>query len=165
MFTLIVTGPSYPTGTGVTFTIEDGIIISDNPQTIDDLLPGSYTIEGDSPGEEWAVEILTSPVEVASLATVTVAYTYLTVEDAVESLITDVEDLDLPGGTANSLSNKLDNALNTLADGNDSNDIAAINALEAFINQVEAQIGKKISPEDGELLIEQAQEIIDWLSG
>ena len=40
---------------------------------------------------------------------------------------------------------------------------AAINSLEAFINEIEAQRGNKIPVDDADALIAAAQEIIDLL--
>ncbi len=58
---------------------------------------------------------------------------------------------------------KLDAVQNALDDVNENNDVAAINALEAFINAVEAQSGKKLDPGDAADLIAAAQGIIDLL--
>tara|TARA_B100001123_G_scaffold213524_1_gene241118 strand:- start:11502 stop:11666 length:165 start_codon:yes stop_codon:yes gene_type:complete len=52
----------------------------------------------------------------------------------------------------------LDAAVSSLERGDDG---AAVNQLEAFINKVEAQRGKKISDEDADTLIALAQAIID----
>jgi len=81
-------------------------------------------------------------------------------------LIEDLEsilDLDLPKGTEKSLLAKLDAALANLLDGNEQNDGAVCNVLEAFINAVEAQRGKKIDEADADVLIAAAQAIIDLL--
>ncbi|MHC4193975.1 MAG: FIMAH domain-containing protein, partial [Planctomycetota bacterium] len=67
-------------------------------------------------------------------------------------------------GISNSLDAKLDAVLRALDDANENNDIAAINALEAFINAVEGQRGDKISTEDADALIATAQEAIAALS-
>ena len=84
----------------------------------------------------------------------------------VENLIVDIlYYLDIPEGTENSLIAKLEAAKQKLEDNNENNDAAAINNLQAFINQVEAQRGKKISEEDADYLISKAQQIIDLLSG
>ena len=55
-------------------------------------------------------------------------------------------------------------SIEKLEDGNAKNDKAAVNSLEAFINAVEAQRGKKIPEADADDLIAAAQEIIDLLS-
>jgi len=86
--------------------------------------------------------------------------------DPVELLVDlaqNVVDLDLPQGIENSLVAKLDSALKVLEDVNENNDGAAINSLEAFINAVEAQKGKKISEADADALIANVLEIIDLL--
>ncbi|MHC4642176.1 MAG: FIMAH domain-containing protein [Planctomycetota bacterium] len=79
-------------------------------------------------------------------------------------LIITVEDLNLHQGIDNSLDAKLDAACNALDDVNQNNDVAAINTLQAFINAVEAQRDNKISSEEADILIGDAQEIIDLLS-
>ncbi len=57
----------------------------------------------------------------------------------------------------NSLASKVDNALNSVDKEKDN---AAISMLEAFINQVEAQRGKKISEEVADMLIAMANNVI-----
>ena len=71
----------------------------------------------------------------------------------------------LPDGIENSPTSWLDTAKKVLEDSNENNDVAAINALESFINKVEAKRGKKISEEDAGELIAKAQAIIEALSG
>jgi len=88
---------------------------------------------------------------------VTVGTVQTPAEDT-QDLISDVEELNLPQGMENSLISKLENAINSLDNGQDN---AAINKLNAFINQVEAQRGKKITDEQADELIAEAQRIID----
>ena len=76
-----------------------------------------------------------------------------------------VTDLGLDGGTENSLHAKLDSALNPLDDENLKNDGAAVNSLEAFINEVEAQSGVHIPEADALDLIAFAEDIIALLGG
>lgn len=71
--------------------------------------------------------------------------------------------LNLQHGISNSLEAKLAAALQVLADDNENNDAAAINALGAFINAVEAQRDKKIPEEDADALIARAQRITDCM--
>jgi len=88
--------------------------------------------------------------------------------DPVELLVDlaqDVIALNLQQGISNSLDAKLDAAMQALDDINESNDVAAINTLQAFINAVEAQRGNKIPEADADALIAVAQEIINLLSG
>jgi len=56
------------------------------------------------------------------------------------------------------LTSKLNNALKDLGRGQDN---AAVGKLKAFINNVEAQRGKKISEAEADALIQTVQEIIN----
>ncbi|UCG56935.1 MAG: right-handed parallel beta-helix repeat-containing protein [Phycisphaerales bacterium] len=88
----------------------------------------------------------------------------LTPQEAIEQLIDQVAALNLQKGIDNSLDAKLDAAFKALDDVNANNDVAAINALQAFINAVEAQRGDKISDADADALIAAVQDIIAMLS-
>jgi probable HAF family extracellular repeat protein len=72
-----------------------------------------------------------------------------------------VIDLNLHPGIENSLLAKIDTAIAKLEDDNPKNDKAAVNSIQAFINAVEAQSGKKILQKDADYLIETAQQAID----
>ena len=90
---------------------------------------------------------------------------YLTKHSAVvpaqiDLLVDNIEVLDLPKGTENSFVSKLESAKNSLENDQEN---AAINKLEAFINQVEAQRGKKIPEEDADMLIQYATNLINSL--
>jgi hypothetical protein len=80
--------------------------------------------------------------------------------ELISRLARDVEDLNLQIGISNSMEAKLDAVLKALTDVNQNNDAAAIGALGAFINAVNAQRGKKLTEEDADDLIAQAQHII-----
>jgi hypothetical protein len=82
----------------------------------------------------------------------------------IQMLIDDIASLNIQEGIKNSLTSKLEVAVKRLEDSNTQNDVAAINALEAFINSVEAQQGKKIPSGDASDLIVKAQDIIALLS-
>jgi hypothetical protein len=84
----------------------------------------------------------------------------LTLADAMENLIDAVIELSLPTQMSHSILAKLKAAKGTLQDRNANNDAAALNVLQAFINQVQAQRGKMISEADADLLLAAAQEII-----
>lgn len=84
--------------------------------------------------------------------------------ELLDILAQDIIDLGLHQGIENSLLVKLDTALQKLEDDNQNNDVAAINSLQAFINAVEAQRGKKIPEEDADDLIAAALQIINLLS-
>ncbi|MCO6450242.1 MAG: thrombospondin type 3 repeat-containing protein [Caldilineales bacterium] len=68
-----------------------------------------------------------------------------------------VMSLDLPGGTENALLSKVENAAKSVAKGNYT---AASNQLEAFINQVEAQRGKKLTDAEADMLIAYVQNVL-----
>lgn len=71
-----------------------------------------------------------------------------------------VNNLNLDSGAANSLATKLDSAQQSLANGNTG---AGVNQLQAFINQVNAQRGKKLTDQEADQLIAAAQAIINLL--
>ncbi|MBN2028852.1 hypothetical protein JW824_01275, partial [bacterium] len=82
--------------------------------------------------------------------------------EAIENVIAIIENLDLHNGTENSLLSKLNNAIKSLEKGKDN---AAVNQLNAFINEVEAQGGKKIAEQDADNLVFYAQSIINAIQG
>ncbi len=86
--------------------------------------------------------------------------TVITTNDAIDELIILVEGLSLLEGLENGLISKLENAINSIENGNYE---AAINQINAFINHVNAQSGKKISEQDADELIEYVSRIIHSL--
>jgi len=80
-------------------------------------------------------------------------------------LIKVVSGLNLHQGIHNSLDAKLERAQQALEDLNQNNDISAINALEAFINEVEAQRGNKIPEADADAIVALAREVLELLTG
>jgi len=83
----------------------------------------------------------------------------------VAALAQKVIDLDLKKGISTSLDAKLSNALKSIDDLNQNNDVAAVSKLQAFINEVNAQIGTFVTDTEGYDLINDAQRIINVLSG
>jgi hypothetical protein len=83
----------------------------------------------------------------------------------IENLVVQVAGFNLQQGIDNSLDAKLAAALDALQDVNTNNDASAVNKLEAFISEVEAQREKKITNEQADELIAQAQAIIALLTG
>ena len=77
------------------------------------------------------------------------------------SLISLVNGMNLPHGTTTSLVAKLSAALDSINRGNDN---AAMNQLNAFINEVNAQAGKAITQSQAQTLTYDAQAIITALS-
>jgi hypothetical protein len=92
-------------------------------------------------------------------------FQYLTPAEATQDLIDTVKELNLQQGIENNLDVKLDAVLQALDDLNQHNDVAAVNALQAFINAVEAQRGKALTEAQADQLIDMAQAIISSLSG
>ncbi len=89
----------------------------------------------------------------------------LTPLELIEQIINIVESLNLQAGIANSLDAKLDAATQALDDVNLNNDVAAVNALNAFINAALAQRGNKIPEADADEIIALAQAAIAALEG
>ncbi|MHB9029213.1 MAG: LamG domain-containing protein [Candidatus Latescibacterota bacterium] len=76
----------------------------------------------------------------------------------ISELIEDIiADPDITSGLENALTQKLNNAKAALDEGDEDE---ALGLLQAFINQVNAQRGKKLSIEDADRLLDAAQEII-----
>jgi hypothetical protein len=94
--------------------------------------------------------------------TISVTYTIESPAEATEDFIDDIKELNLPQGTENSLTSKLENAIDALNRGNTD---AAIIKLEAFISEVRAQQCKKIPCDKADELIAMAQRIIDSIGG
>lgn len=86
---------------------------------------------------------------------------YGTPATVLADLIEFIESLGL-GGVGDALIAKLEAASASLAAGNTT---AASNQLNAFQNQVEAQAGQKINPEDAELLLQAVDDLIASLEG
>ncbi|HXH42086.1 MAG TPA: FG-GAP-like repeat-containing protein, partial [Thermoanaerobaculia bacterium] len=72
------------------------------------------------------------------------------------NLITLVQSLNLNGGTGTSLTTTLTNAINSFASGNTT---SACNQIDAFISQVQAQSGKKLTTAQADQLIAAANQI------
>jgi hypothetical protein len=83
-----------------------------------------------------------------------------TAGESVQELITTIGDWNLPKGTENSLTNKLQNALQSIEKGQQN---AAINQLKAFINEAQAQKNKKLTNVQADTLISEAQKIINLI--
>ena len=80
----------------------------------------------------------------------------------IKTLIRTIGFSDLPKGTENSLTSKLEGAIHLLDKGNEN---GAIHKLMDFINQVEALRGKKLPNDKADCLISEAQRIIDLTEG
>jgi parallel beta-helix repeat protein len=80
------------------------------------------------------------------------------IDGTINALIRTVRSWELHKGIENSLTSKLDSAIHLLSKGNGN---GAIHKLLDFINQVEAQRGKKMTGEQADYLVAEAQKIID----
>lgn len=80
--------------------------------------------------------------------------------DSIDDLGDVLAGLDLPKGIGNSLSSKLENAVRSVCRGNPT---PAGNQLGAFVNEVLAQRGKAIDPDDADAMIAAALAIVDAL--
>jgi hypothetical protein len=76
-------------------------------------------------------------------------------------LIQLIESLGLPNGLENALISKIENAMNSIANGNET---AAANKLNAFINQVNAKRGSPLTNDQADALIAIAQAMIDAIN-
>lgn len=123
----------------------------------------SVVLEGKTPNQIARIEITaTSGTYLLSDLKVCLE-TDQTVIQAIEELILLVAEFNFARGIENSLDAKLDNALKLLDDMKDQNDGAAFNSIEAFINAVEAQRGKKITDEEADQLISLATFVLDFM--
>jgi hypothetical protein len=120
--------------------------------------PGDLT-----PGVHRAILQLRSDTSFNVDLPVTFYITAVTPESLVRTLLESVASLNLAAGSANALRSKLQNALDALAGETPGGIVSAIGMLNAFINSVEAQTGKSISPEQAEELVSQAGLLISKL--
>lgn len=81
-------------------------------------------------------------------------------QELIGQLIDDVSALNVRQGIANSLDAKLDRARNALDDFNANNNAAAVNAIAALVEEVQAQRGVQIAEEDADVLINLAIDIL-----
>jgi hypothetical protein len=116
-----------------------------------------------NPGIHQAVLQLRSDVSFNLDFPVTFYITAATSESLLRNLLDSVASLNLAAGSANALRSKLQNALDALANDTPGGTVSAIGMLNAFINSVEAQTGKRISPEQAEELVSKAESLISKL--
>ena len=84
--------------------------------------------------------------------------------DMCADLMDDVRGLGLQKGLTNSLLAKLRAAMKNMTDGNNRNDGGAVGPLSAFIHEVDAQTGKRLTSDQASDLSDDAQAIIDALT-
>lgn len=84
--------------------------------------------------------------------------------ELIAELINSVISMNLKQGISNALDSKLENSIQALEDANVNNDGAAMNMLYAFISNVNAQRGTHITDEQADILVSDAQVIVDLLT-
>jgi len=93
--------------------------------------------------------------------TASATLTVNSLQEAIEDLIALVISMDLNKGLTKALTTKLYEAIDYLNSGDNA---GAVDALNAFINHVEAQRGKKLTNEQADQLIAETQHIIDAIN-
>ncbi len=147
----------------------------ENPEPMDvDLKVGWYGVPFDSvvitviPGGVLYLDAVEGAVDEYDNPVTWTSITLAGTDDPVEmtaDLVLKVASFNLQQGIENSLDAKLSAAWDALNDINENNDASAVNKLEAFINEVEAQRDKKIEGWQADALIAAAQKIISILTG
>lgn len=98
-FTVTVTGPSYPGGHQIVFTLTDGVLQNPNPVVLNNLIIGNYTVTEADAGTEWTESVPANavPVVAGQTAEATVTNTY--VPGSLElSKVVDLNDYLFPQG-------------------------------------------------------------------
>lgn len=141
----------------------DGVIISYKWDFGDGTPVGSGVSVNHTYGAAGSyVVTLTVMDDGGSIDTDSVTVDVITAADAIDDLIDIIIGMGLHHGTENSLISKLESAKKSLEKGKPH---VAVNKLNAFINKVEAQRGKKLTEEQADLLVAYANRIISVLSG
>ena len=125
---------------------------------------GSCTVTYTSPASQGTVTITaayqggSTHVTSSGASTLTVK---ATPQAATQALIDTVNGMKLPNGITTSLDSKLNATIASMSAGNDK---AAVNQLNAFIHEVNAQAGRKIAAEQAQTLVYDAKAIISAVS-
>jgi len=136
----------------------DGTIVSYDWDFDDSAIgSGGITTHSYSSGGTYEVTLMVTDDDEATDTDTTIV-TVQTPEEAIQDLISDVEGMNLAKGVENSLISKLEAAIRSL--NRDQKNVAT-NQLYAFINEIEAQRGKKITNTQADELIAKAQRVID----
>ena len=97
----------------------------------------------------------------AELTSLTIGSVITLLDDLVQRVIA----LNVQRGMSNSLDAKLHAVMSAIDDANEKNNVAAQNAMYAFMNAVEAQRGKKLTETQADQLLSVARAIIAALGG
>jgi len=129
------------------------------PQTLTGITP-TYTFT--DPGVYLVTLNVSDSAGNYATDTITITVLISNPELLIQRLNETIETWNLPKGTENSLTSKLEGALHLLDIGNEN---GAIHKLMGLINQAEALRGKKLPDEQANYLIAEAQRIIDLING
>lgn len=88
-FTVTVTGPSYPNGEEIVFTVTNGVLVAPATVTLDPVIPGAYTITEADAGAEWTESVPANAVVVTANQTAegVVTNTYVSGSLEVEKVV------------------------------------------------------------------------------
>lgn len=150
--------PTSPLGAAVTFSDSNG-----TAATATDATSGVASISYSPPsGSTFPIGTTTVTVTATDNAGNTAVgiftVTVLAPSQAMQQAIDNIASMNLDHGISNSLDVKLTSAIASLNSGNDT---AANGQLEAFINEVNAQAGKKITHSDADQLAYEVQDIMN----
>jgi len=129
------------------------------PQTLTGVNP-TYTFT--TPGIYTVTLTVSDAAGNHATDTVTITVLSLSPHELIQRLIKTIETWNLPKGTENSFTSKLEDALHLLDIGNEN---GTVHKLMDFISQVEALRENKLTKEKAEYLIADALRIIDLIKG
>jgi len=134
-FTVTVNGPSYPASTTLTFNVVNGVL-TDSPQTLYNLIPGTYKVAESDPGIAWTVSNMTGNVNVEpytpTLRTIT---NTIKLPNTLASLSSNVQET-----TANG------NVILTISDINNGEVPLTAEHMHVYLNNIEATGSPVFSP-------------------
>ena len=151
-----------PPGTGATapaagsYWYDSGTSLSVTATSDSGYLFDSWLSDGSAVGSFGSV----NPITITMNGPHTLVAGFMTPAQATKKLINLKDSMNLPQGTANSLDAKLQAALDSINSGQNR---AAQNQLSAFINEVNAQTGKKITLAQAAQLTAAANDLISAL--
>ena len=157
---------------GTTFETDVTITLAYNETAVDESQLEQLVVFSSDDGVTWYQITIESVDTIENTITIKVDHFSLFVillstspQEAIERLIADVEGMNLQQGIDNSLDAKLASALDALDALNADQRNDAVNKLTAFMNEVEAQRGKKLTNEQADYLAGEAQRIIYLVQG
>ncbi|UCE29188.1 MAG: hypothetical protein JSV85_00115 [Candidatus Bathyarchaeota archaeon] len=153
---------------GTTFEGNVTITLTYNETAVDENQLEQLVVYSSDDGVNWHKITIESVDTIENTITIKVNHFSLfvalqspTPQEAIERLVAAVEGMNLQQGIDNSLDAKLASALDALDALNADQRSDAVNKLNAFMNEVEAQRGKKLSAEQADYLMSEAQGVVD----